>query len=660
MRSIAALVLVIALTATAQTPTPPPEAPVAPSSGKVILHREEKPPADPDSDPPTAPTTPPSAPAVSSSQPAAASAVPEPPDADITVSDAERDAVTFTAYDLDLHLTPATAALEAHVNFTVRNDGPVPLTRLALQISSSLVWESLRLRSDLSGNAAAFVQHRINTDADHTGVAREAVLTLPVPLAPRASVNLAALYGGSIPASAERLERIGAPDDQADAADWDTVATDGTALRGYGNVLWYPVSSAPVFLGDGAKLFDAVGRARLRQQTATIRLRLTIEFTGDAPDAAYFCGRRQPLAIFSDNDGLPVAAAPGIATAEFAAQPLGFRIPSLFVTDRAPTMTDGNLIRAVTDHEDALAVYANAAAKVQPLLMDWLGTDPLAPLDILDHPGQPFEDAALLVTPLQTGSNRPTDAATLAPVLVHTLAHAWFASSHAWLDEGVAQFLSLLWVETNDGKQAGLAHLQSSASAISLAEPDLSSKTATAAKGQSLIDASSEIYYRNKAAAVLWMLRSYTGDEALKQALQTYRKSRTADASPTGFEEVLEQASHKDLKWFFDDWVYNDRGLPELTIAHVAPRALPDKGGKSAGFLVAVDVHNDGAAIADVPVTVRSIMNSVTERLRIAGHSDAATRILFEGTPEEVVVNDGTVPEVRDTIHTAKILVKTE
>jgi hypothetical protein len=633
-----------------ETPTAPPAAPAQteppPPKGKVIFQREEKQPA-PDAD---APEAKPDAPAVGeSSSLHSDTQTPNVPDADVTVSDEEREAVTFTAYDLDLHLTPVSAGIEAHANFTVRNDGKAPLKQIAVQISSSLVWESLRFRT----GASAFVQHRINNDADHTGVAREAVLTLPQPLAPGASVELSAIYGGSIPQSGERLERIGAPEDKAAQADWDAIAA-ATALRGYGNVLWYPVAGAPVFLGDGAKLFDSVGRAKLRQQAATVRLRLTVAYSGDAPDAAYFCGRRELFTAVSDNDGVPVASGQGVATAEFQSQPLGFRVPSLFLTDRAATTTDGALIRAVTEQSGVLMDYAAAAAKVQPLLMDWLGENPLGPLDLIDHDGQPFEDDGLLVTPLHSG-----EPAALAPVLAHTLAHSWFASNHAWLDEGMAQFLSLLWVETNDGRQAGLDRLQASARTLALAEPDFTAGK-NEAQGQSLINASSEVYYRTKAASVLWMLRSITSDEALKQAFKLYRKNHAADATAEGFEEVLEETSHKDLKWFFDDWVYRDRGLPDLSIANISPRPAAAQGGKSAGWLVAVSVRNDGDAAAEVPVTVRSGGLTATERLRVPGRSNAATRILFQDTPEEVIVGDGTVPEVRESIHVKKVNATTE
>lgn len=629
--------------------TQPPPAQAPPPAGKVIFQKQLKPVTGSGEQPPLPESSSPESSSTSAALQKAA-----PPDTDVTVSDGERDAMTFTAYDLDLHLAPAGSTLEAHANFMVRNDGKLPLTRIALQLSSALIWESLRLRS---GASASFVQHRINTDADHTGVAREAVLTLPQPLAPGASLDLTAIYSGSITQSGDRLERIGAPVEEAMKADWDAVAPDDISLRGYGNVLWYPVSSAPVFLGDGAKLFDSVGRARLRQQEATVRLHLTIAYAGDAPDAVYFCGRREPFTVLSDNESLPVAAGSGIATATFAPQRLGFRIPSLFVADRVVTMTDGNLIRAVTDQPAALERYAAAAAKAQPLLMDWLGNEPLGPLEILDHPGQSFEDGSLLVTPLHT-----TDIGELTPVLVHALTHSWFASNHAWLDEGVAQFMSLLWVETNDGRQAGLDRLQSAALTLALAEPPPSDAKAVVASagGQSLVSASTDVYYRTKAAAVLWMLRSITSDDALKQALQLYRHNRAADASIDGFQKVLEDTSHQDLKWFFDDWVYHDRGLPDLTIAYVTPRPTPDQDGKSGGFLIGVNVRNDGDAVAEVPVTVRSGTLTATERLRIPGRSNAATRILFQGVPEEVLVNDGSVPELVQSTHVKKIVVQTQ
>jgi len=152
------------------------------------------------------------------------------------------------------------------------------------------------------------------------------------------------------------------------------------------------------------------------------------------------------------------------------------------------------------------------------------------------------------------------------------------------------------------------------------------------------------------------MLRSIVGNDALKQALQSYRNSGNRDDDPKEFQRVLEQTSHKDLNWFFNGWVYYDRGLPDLTIVNVTPRQLPAQGLKAANWLVAIEVRNNGDAAAEVPVTVRSGSLTTTERLRIMGRSSASTRIVFESTPDEVIVNDGSVPELGASTHTKQIV----
>jgi len=663
-----------------ETQSPAPDSPQSPhSAGKVLFSRgsDTTPDASPDSQPASdlRPATPqlvgPPATSPQFTPPAPVAAEIGPGDADpLHVTPAERTALTFTAYDLDLHLAPATAAISARAALTVRNDSDAPLTRLILQLSSSLHWDALSLRPNRGPAAtaapipAAFVSRLVDTDADHTGAMSEAVVTLPQPLAPGASLSLIALYSGTIPQSAGRLTRIGVPALQSAAQDWDTIApgdpdreSGGTALRGFGNVLWYPVSAPPVFLGDGAKLFDLVGRTKLRESAATIRLRLAVEYLGEPPDAAYFCGHREQLLALSDNADLPVAESRGIATAAFDPQPLGFRTPNLFITAAAATLTgtpaNPDLIAALTRRDAALPAYAAAAAEVEPLLTDWLGARPQRPLTLLDHPGDPFEDDALLVTPLRAAP----DPATLAPSLVHSLTHAWIRSSRPWIDEGLAEFMSLLWTERTAGRAAALAQLQDAARSLAIAEPDFNAAVpAVSVAGASLADASGEIFYRTKAATVWWMLRGIVGDDTLQAALQDYRKDPRLDRDPAGFEHSLESVSHKDLTWFFRDWVYQDRGLPDLHIVNVTPSPLISHAGVSDSWLVAVDVRNDGYAAAEVPVIVRSANSTQTERLRIPGRSSASTRIVFAGTPQQVQVNDGSVPETEASIHTRELI----
>ncbi len=622
--SFLAIAVLVSTSALAQTPQQPaPEAPPASEPhGTVLFNRNQ------DTPPPT------------EKKPASPKTI-------ASVTDADRSSLTFTAYDLDVHLVPAKSHIAVRATFTVRNTGTQPLSHLPLQLSSTLHWESISQRADARIQPLTFAEHLIDTDTDHTGQAKEAIATLPQPLAPGASAELSALYSGEITQSGQRLERIGAPPSEAFLADWDTISPEFTALRGFGNVLWYPAASAPALLGDGAKLFQSVGQTKLNQSPATIRLRLSVEYLGEPPRTAWFLGQPQPLIAVSEN-----VNAPGVATADFPTRPLGFRTPSLFVTESAPTVITDNLLSAILTHDDALPAFTNAAEKVRPLLADWLGPSPLTPLNMIDHDGQPFEDDAFLVTPM-----RSTEASALTPMLAHSLSHAWFRSSHQWLNEGVAQFISLLWTEQNDGRDAALAQLHDQVNTLALAEPDLSKSTDPDHAGQSLIQAHDEIYFRAKSAAVLWQLRSITSDDALKHALQLYRHSGKRDEDPKEFQRLLEQTSKQDLRWFFDDWVYRDRGLPDLSIASVTPRQIPAQGNKDAGWLIAVEVHNDGDAIADVPIIIHSGTLSASGRVRVPGHSTASTRIVFEGTPTEVIVNDGTVPELAAATHTKQVVV---
>jgi hypothetical protein len=683
------LTLTLALTlfaahAHAQSPAPAAQQPTQPAA-----QQDQQPPAPPNKVLFSRDLNSPDSTALTPPQPTAPA-----PDDSLAITDAERNALTFTAYDLDAHLTPASAALSVHARLTLRNDSAAPLTRLILQLSSSLHWDAFSSASPTAPTALkplAFVSHSVETDADHTGKSTEAVVTLPQPLAPGASLILTALYSGSITPSAERLERIGAPSAQALDEDWDAIAGNspnalgsGTALRGFGNVLWYPVAAPPVFLGDGNKLFQAVGDTKLRESAATVRLRLAIEYAGEPPDAAFFCGRRQQLTAISDDRDAPIAESTGVATALFDTQPLGFRSPSLFIAGATPSQTGTTanpaLISAVTATYDALPAYAAAAALVEPLLTDWFGPRPLTTLNILDHPGQPFEDDALLVRPMLA-----VDPTALAPSLAHSLTHVWIRSSRPWIDEGLPQFASFIWIERSKGRAAALSDLQdayrtlafaeaevpaapnsppspsdpssqsSSSSSLSNPDPAASPTPASANPGRSLISSTSDIFYRTKAAAVFWMLRGIVGDDPLKQALQAYKKDPKLDHDPSAFELTLEQFSHTDLRWFFNDWVYRDRGLPDLTIVNVAPSQLEARNGRPDGWLVAVEVRNDGDAIADVPVTVRSRTSTETQRLRIPGRSSASIRIVFAGTPEEVLVNDGTTPEAATTTHTRSL-----
>jgi hypothetical protein len=218
--------------------------------------------------------------------------------------------------------------------------------------------------------------------------------------------------------------------------------------------------------------------------------------------------------------------------------------------------------------------------------------------------------------------------------------------------------MGTLWVEKQHGRDQALGTLEAARPALALAEPASPGESA----GQPLALAISPVYYRTKAAYVLWMLRDLAGDPALSVALRAYdpaagvpapdaSKSFGKDAGRSSFEKLLEQSgTRRDLAWFFADWVDADKGLPDLSIGGVFPTST------SAGnWLVAVTVANNGYAAAEVPVTVRSDAASVTQRVLVPARGKAVQRILIQGKPTEVQVNDGAVPETQASVHVTKL-----
>jgi hypothetical protein len=279
-----------------------------------------------------------------------------------------------------------------------------------------------------------------------------------------------------------------------------------------------------------------------------------------------------PHAI-SDNANLPAAESPGIATALFDPQPLGFRPLSLFVTDRPPSQT-GTPANPVTHRRRHQPLRRTAR------LFRRCRAGRTAPHRLARHAARSprSTSSTTLASPSRTAPSSSSPCAPSTPQpwplrFAHSLTHLWIHSSHPWIDEGLAQFVGLLWTERTSGRAAALAQLQDATRSLALIEPETPVDSAgcpihdssivmggvepgtspvcaaapqpSAIAGDSLADATGEVFYRTKAAAVWWMLRSIVGDDALKQALQAYRKDPRLDLDPAGLQRTLENPPTK-------------------------------------------------------------------------------------------------------------------
>ena len=163
---------------------------------------------------------------------------------------------------------------------TLRNDSGHPQKIAALQISSSLNWRSIRV----DGKAVQFVSQPYVSDIDHTGALSEAIVTLPVEIKPKDSVELEIGYEGVIPLDTTRLTRVGVPEGIAKHSSWDQISPSFTAVRGAGYVAWYPITTESADFSEGNSLFEVVDRWKAREAGSEFKAKLVASgVTGEAP-----------------------------------------------------------------------------------------------------------------------------------------------------------------------------------------------------------------------------------------------------------------------------------------------------------------------------------------------------------------------------------------
>jgi hypothetical protein len=534
-----------------------------------------------------------------------------------------REAFTFTKYDLNVRVEPEQQRVAVRGTVTLRNDSNTPQKNAVLQISSSLTWRSLRAGDQL----LQFVSQPYVSDIDHTGQLSEAIVSLPKEIPRGGTVELSLAYEGVIVLDATRLTRIGVPKETALHSDWDQISPSFSTVRGVGNVAWYPVATEVGNLSEGSSLFEVVGRWKQREKGASMKA--SISLTRDNGEAS-------PL-LLCNGDGSETsveASHSQPATLECTYSPIGWTSPAFVVGNYEQLGKASVQIFFRPEHKASAESFAQAADKVTPFVTEWFGPpkEKVAIAELPDPGAAPFEAGRLLLTPLSD-----TDPKLLQIAMVHELTHAAFASSRPWIYEGLAHFAQAVYRERQDGRQAALDFMGLHRTAIADAE-QLSTEAKEPGVEQSLATTALEEFYRSKAAYVWWMLREMLGNEALKHALSAYHTGNDTDFSY--MQKLLQQSSGRDLQWFFDDWVYHDRGLPDFRVAAFYPRQTGDS-----AYVSTVTIENLGGAGAEVPVTVRYDGGEVTHRLEVREKAKATIRFETAGAPTEVVVNDGSVPE---------------
>ncbi|MDX2057463.1 MAG: M1 family metallopeptidase, partial [Gemmatimonadales bacterium] len=148
-------------------------------------------------------------------------------------------------------------------------------------------------------------------------------------------------------------------------------------------------------------------------------------------------------------------------------------------------------------------------------------------------------------------------------VVIHEIAHQWFGNAvtesdwdDVWLSEGFATYFTLLYIEHAYGRDEFLRGLEDSRQTVMAFAARNPAYTIIHQNLSRMEDVTSSHTYQ-KGSWVLHMLRGVVGSEAFQRGIRTYyQRHFNANATTADFRRAMEEASGRELGWFFDQWLY--------------------------------------------------------------------------------------------------------
>jgi aminopeptidase N len=240
--------------------------------------------------------------------------------------------------------------------------------------------------------------------------------------------------------------------------------------------------------------------------------------------------------------------------------------------------------------------------------------------------------------------NSVTGKGGVEDLLAHEIAHQWFGDmaseksfTHLWLSEGFATYFTDIYWQQKYGEEAFRKRLQKERNEViqfvkTTDHPVVDSVS-------SYMDLLNPNSYQ-KGGWILHMLRNVVGDSVFQKIIQSYyQQYKGGNADTRDFEAVAEKVSGKDLKWFFDQWLYRP-GIPKL-----------NANWKTEGNEIKVEIKQTGSQIfqfpleigivsADGKMTIQKLsIKSKEEEFKVETSFkpvklvlDPNTNLLFEGT----------------------------
>jgi aminopeptidase N len=155
-------------------------------------------------------------------------------------------------------------------------------------------------------------------------------------------------------------------------------------------------------------------------------------------------------------------------------------------------------------------------------------------------------------------------------VVAHETAHQWFGNAvtpadwpHLWLSEGFATYFATLFLERADGVERRRQLLE--ADRLQIVRSKVVERPVVDASPRDLFELLNANAYQ-KGGWVLHMLRGMIGDAAFFDGIRRYyRRHEHATAATDDLRLAMEQASGRELGWFFNQWLFRP-GVPRLRV----------------------------------------------------------------------------------------------
>jgi len=211
------------------------------------------------------------------------------------------------------------------------------------------------------------------------------------------------------------------------------------------------------------------------------------------------------------------------------------------------------------DRDNGITTFEEPTRRAIEFYNDHIGPYPYEKLADVESAGLHggTEHASAIFYGESSIANRPA-----YDLVAHEIAHQWFGDSvtekdwdDVWLSEGFATYFTLLCKEHYDGRDAFVAGLKHSREGVFAAQERVPGAAVIHDNLSDMRKVLNQLVYQ-KGGWTLHMLRAQIGTENFWAGIREYyRRYRDSNASTADFRKVMEETSHSDLGWFFDQWL---------------------------------------------------------------------------------------------------------